>query len=111
LDASAIAAKLSGTRIPLDEVSSPQAFVSSLPLTGMPASTMTREEPAAAAEHGTFDLHCTLDLTDEDGTVFVNKLDYELVPKPGFDANQVTQSSLDQKPGLIVPRSWSRSPD
>ena len=112
LDASAIAAKLSGTRVPLSEVQSPGLFARNLPGPGgMPLRQQVTEDLAAAVESRSFVLTCTLDLTDEDGTVFVNGFDYALTPKPGFDANEVARRGDVPQSGQIVPRSWSTSPD
>lgn len=111
-DASTIAGKLSGTRIDLSNIQSPQLFEANLPIPGgMPLREKVTEDLAAAATQRTFDFWCTLDLTDEDGSVFVNRFEYELVPKPGANAHRVARSGAVPQQGQIAPRSWTKSPD
>lgn len=109
--APAIAGALSGMWVTLDEVKSPEAFVAALPApTRMPPAFGGREDVKAAAENQTFALRCRVALDETDGTVYVERFDYALTPKPGFDADRVTQSKDGQLPGLIVPRSWTEKP-
>lgn len=112
LEAAAVAGALTGLRVPLRGVAHPAVFAQNLPAPGgMPLREQVTEDLEAAAVAKTFDLHCTLDLTDEDGTVFINRFDYELVPNAGFDANAAARRRDVPQSGHIIPRTWSASPD